>query len=188
MNAMKTTTLVSESKSIIRFADCDPFQHLNNARYIDYFLNAREDHLMQDHRFNLYELAREKGLAWHTTRNQIAYLRPASVMETVAIQSCIIQWNKRSLRVEMRMCNNTMTSLKALIWSDFTHVNLKEQRSIDHNEELNAFFKPLVNILPAEHVSFEERLAFLKNKTAAELDHPFSHFYNPLETKMAIAV
>ena len=28
-----------------RFSDCDPFGHLNNARYIDYFINAREDHL-----------------------------------------------------------------------------------------------------------------------------------------------
>lgn len=188
MNAMKTTRLVSESQSTIRFADCDPFQHLNNARYIDYFLNAREDHLMQDHGFNLYELAREQGIAWHTTRNQIAYLRPALLMEKVAIQSCIVQWNKRSLRVEMRMWNSTMTSLKALIWSDFTHVNLKEQRSIDHNEALNALFKPLVNTLPAEHLLFEDRLAFLKNKTAFELDHPFSPYYNPLETKMAIAV
>ena len=29
----------------VRFQDCDPFGHLNNARYIDYFLNARQDQI-----------------------------------------------------------------------------------------------------------------------------------------------
>ena len=36
-----------ESKVAIRFQDCDPFAHLNNAKYIEYFINAREDHLIQ---------------------------------------------------------------------------------------------------------------------------------------------
>ncbi len=30
-----------ETQIVIRFQDCDPFGHLNNARYIDYFVNAR---------------------------------------------------------------------------------------------------------------------------------------------------
>ncbi|WP_192348725.1 hypothetical protein [Algoriphagus sp. Y33] len=32
---------IPESNSVIRFQDYDPFNHLNNARYIDYFINAR---------------------------------------------------------------------------------------------------------------------------------------------------
>ena len=36
-----------ESTTKIRFQDCDPFRHLNNARYTDYFMNAREDQLAQ---------------------------------------------------------------------------------------------------------------------------------------------
>jgi acyl-CoA thioester hydrolase len=31
----------------VRFNDCDPLGHLNNSKYIDYFLNAREDHLKE---------------------------------------------------------------------------------------------------------------------------------------------
>ena len=34
---------VLRSTAIIRFQDCDPLQHLNNAKYFDYFFNARED-------------------------------------------------------------------------------------------------------------------------------------------------
>ena len=29
----------------IRFQDCDPFNHLNNAAYLNYFVNAREDQI-----------------------------------------------------------------------------------------------------------------------------------------------
>lgn len=28
----------TESRVVIRFQDCDPLQHLNNAKYFDYFL------------------------------------------------------------------------------------------------------------------------------------------------------
>ena len=36
----------TESKSIIRFQDCDPLRHLNNAKYFDYFFNAREEQVL----------------------------------------------------------------------------------------------------------------------------------------------
>lgn len=39
---------------VIRFQDCDPFGHLNNARYIDYFINERENHLLQYYNFDTY--------------------------------------------------------------------------------------------------------------------------------------
>ncbi len=38
-----TATNVLGSKTKIRFQDCDPFNHLNNAAYINYLINARED-------------------------------------------------------------------------------------------------------------------------------------------------
>lgn len=33
----------------IRFADCDPIGHLNNVKYLEYMLNAREDHVEQNY-------------------------------------------------------------------------------------------------------------------------------------------
>ena len=38
-------TKILESKIRVRFQDCDPFNHLNNSSYIDYFFDAREDQL-----------------------------------------------------------------------------------------------------------------------------------------------
>ena len=43
---MKQLEKTIESKVKIRFPDCDPFNHLNNSKYIDYIINAREDHLL----------------------------------------------------------------------------------------------------------------------------------------------
>ena len=43
-----------ESTTHIRFQDCDPFGHLNNAQYLDYFMNAREDHLLANYAFDIF--------------------------------------------------------------------------------------------------------------------------------------
>jgi len=43
----KTYPKLTESRAIIRFQDCDPLRHLNNAKYFDYFYNAREDQVAQ---------------------------------------------------------------------------------------------------------------------------------------------
>ncbi|MDA8650906.1 thioesterase, partial [Flavobacteriaceae bacterium] len=45
---------ILESKAIVRFQDCDPFNHLNNAAYLNYLVNAREDQLMEAYGINIY--------------------------------------------------------------------------------------------------------------------------------------
>ena len=47
----------------VRFSDCDPLRHLNNARYIDYMLNAREDHLKEHYQMDLADFYK-KGTGW----------------------------------------------------------------------------------------------------------------------------
>src|SRR5579862_7307898 len=107
-----------ETEHLIRFPDCDPFNHLNNSRYLDYFINAREDHLMKFHHFNIYDLAREKGISWVVRKNQIVYLRPALLMETVIIQTTLIRLNEQDIDVEMSMWNNEKTILKSFLWTN----------------------------------------------------------------------
>jgi acyl-CoA thioester hydrolase len=157
-----------ESISLIRFPDCDPFNHLNNARYLDYFIIAREDHLLKHYNFNIYAYAAEKGVSWVVRQSQIVYLRPAMLMEEVVIQSTLLHWGEKDLLVEMRMWDKTKTSLKSLLWITFTHVNMKTQRSELHSQELTERFRHLENPLP-EPASFEQRVVMVKGKTAAEL-------------------
>ena len=152
-----------ESKSLIRFPDCDPFNHLNNSRYLDYFINAREDHLLKFHHFNIYELAREKGISWVVSKNQIVYLRPALLMETVVIQSTLGRMDEKEILVEMSMWNSDKTILKAFLWTNFVHFNLKTQRRETHSTDLMKAFEPYCISLPAS-VYFEQRLEQIKEE------------------------
>ena len=158
---MSSLSKVWESRVLIRFPDCDPFNHLNNARYIDYFINAREDHLMQNMGFNIYEFATQTGLSWVVGKNQIAYLRPAMLMETVVIDSTILRLDVRDLLVELKMWNDSRTRLKSLLWTQFVHVNLNTQKPEVHSTELMERFRPLVNPMKKE-ISFDERIEELK--------------------------
>ena len=71
---------ILKSKAIIRFQDCDPFNHLNNAAYLNYFTNAREDQIKNYYDIDIYAMAKESGISWVVGSNQIAYINPAFLM------------------------------------------------------------------------------------------------------------
>jgi YbgC/YbaW family acyl-CoA thioester hydrolase len=150
-----------ESKSLIRFPDCDPFNHLNNSRYLDYFINAREDHLVNFHHFNIYELARQKGISWVVSKNQIAYLKPALLMELVSIQSTLVKMEESDILVEMTMWNENKSILKSFLWTNFVHFNLRTQHRETHSKELMEAFQPYCVSLPV-NINFEQRLEQIK--------------------------
>lgn len=72
----------------IRFSDCDLFGHLNNACYLDYFLNTREDHLKEAYNIDLNQFL-QQDLAWLVKSNIITYLRPAIYQEIVRIKTSL---------------------------------------------------------------------------------------------------
>ena len=158
---MKQLEKVVESKVKVRFPDCDPFNHLNNSRYLDYFINAREDQLIEYYDFDIYKMAREQGISWVVAQNQIAYIVPAMLMETVVIQSQLLSFDSKKLTVEALMWNEDKTVLKAVLWTSLAHFNLKTQKSHAHSDELMNLFGQIEYPL-AEPVSFEDRVKNLK--------------------------
>ncbi len=150
-----------ESKMKIRFHDCDPFNHLNNSRYIDYMVTARGDQLIDNYDFDIYKLAREKGLGWVTAQTQVSYLSPAYLMEEVVIQTRLIDCTRKSLVMEALMLDAAKNKLKALMWAKLVHYNLITQRSHLHDETLMHFFRQIANPLDTE-MSFEQRIQTLK--------------------------
>jgi YbgC/YbaW family acyl-CoA thioester hydrolase len=159
---MSSLSKTWESKALIRFPDCDPFNHLNNARYIDYFINAREDHIIANLNFNIYQYAAENGFGWVVSKNQIAYLRPAFLMETVVIDSSLLRLREREVFVEMKMWNERKDKIKSVFWSNFVHINMKTQKPENHSKHLMELFKPYENPFP-EPLSFDERVEQLKS-------------------------
>ncbi|HYF30727.1 MAG TPA: acyl-CoA thioesterase [Chitinophagaceae bacterium] len=135
--------MLLETSYTIRFNDCDPFGHLNNSRYIDYMLNAREDHLKQFHQLSL-DTFYKQGFGWVVTGHEIFFLRPANYNETVVIQSDLLEVDDPHLLVEMRMLDETRTTLKAILWTRFASVNIKTGRKENHTEEFLHTLKGLL--------------------------------------------
>jgi YbgC/YbaW family acyl-CoA thioester hydrolase len=158
---MKTMEKIAESKVKIRFNDCDPFNHLNNSKYIDYIINAREDHLISYYDFDIHKVART-GISWVVAQNQIAYITPANPMEVVTIQTQLIYSDEKSLLMEGVMWNEEKTILKAVLWSKFIHIDFKTKKSHIHSIELMNLFKQIENPL-TEPVNFEGRIKNLKH-------------------------
>lgn len=158
---MKQLPKTLESKCVIHYHDCDPFNHLNNSRYIDYIVAARTEQLLDKYDFNTAELAYKQGIGWVVAQTQISYIYPASWMETVTIESRLIQYSEHSLLVEAFMWDEHKHKLKAVMWAKLVHFNIKTQKSLKHSEAFMQLFSDIVS--PVEHaVTFEERVKSLK--------------------------
>ena len=160
---MPTLEKVLESNMKIRFHDCDPFNHLNNSRYIDYFVTARGDQLLDHYNLDIYQLAKEKAIGWVSAQTQISYLVPAYLMEEVTIQTRLINYTDKSLRLEALMWSAHKKQLKAFMWTKLVHFDLKTQKSHAHSEELLALFREIVDPMP-QPTDFETRINYLKQE------------------------
>lgn len=146
----------------VRFSDCDPWGHLNNARYIDYMLNAREDHLKQFYNVSLPDYHKQ-GLAWVVRKNEIQYIRPAFYNEVVCIESKLIEVGESHLVVDMCMFDEQQNNLKAILWSTFTSIDVKTGRRKEHTPEFMEFAKSVQVHDVAVIAGQNERIKMLKS-------------------------
>lgn len=130
------------SYTVVRFSDCDPLGHLNNARYIDYFLNAREDHLKNKYGLELNQFY-ERGFAWLVRSHEISYLKPARYNEIVCIQSSLVKAAEDFLLVEMKMMDEKQVDIKAVIRTIFVSVESKTGRRQKHTDEFMVFARQI---------------------------------------------
>ncbi len=153
-----------ESTALVRFQDCDPFGHLNNARYIDYFMNARQDQLARDYGFDIFGLSKQTNEGWVVTRTHIAYLSPALLMEEVLIQTRLIHMSESTLVVEGFMLNREDTHLKAVAWIEFAFVSLLTGKRTTHSEDfMRTFGAVVVDGIYDQH-NFNSRVDALKSQ------------------------
>lgn len=133
--------------------------HLNNARFLDYFLNAREEHTMQHYALNLGELAREQNAAWVITKHHLSYLRPASHGELVRIRTQLIHFDNSNLVVEMQMLSEDGQRLKALLWSEMAFVAVRAGTRTEHSDALMDMLEELdVEGVAYDPDGFDERV------------------------------
>ncbi len=153
-----------ESTVKIRFQDCDPFNHLNNAAYFNYLINAREDQIIDAYDLDVYRHGQQTGKSWVVSSHKIAYIKPAQLMEKVHITSQLIHFGEKHLLVEMSMWNITKSELKATLWSSFVYFDIRKATIAIHSPELMNIFKDVV--LPLEIYDFDNRINELKGLTS----------------------
>ena len=152
---MNDLSKILETKTKIRFQDCDPFNHLNNARYLDYYINAREDQLIEYYNLDLFKIIREQALGWVVSNSQVSYIKPVFTMEEIIIDSKLIQFSSKHLTIEARMWNHDKTTLKSFCWINFVHFNLKTNMVENHSNDFMQLFKTVHK--PIDEALFTER-------------------------------
>ena len=158
----------TESRVVIRFQDCDPLQHLNNAKYFDYFFNAREDQVPKLYGLELLDLIKKYQATWVVYNHNISYIRPARVGEWVRIMSRIIWHNQNSIVIEYYMTDDSKKELKTLLWSTRRYVDMKDGKSTDHQGAVVDFLKATADQVDISQVTIKERIKEIKQKLSED--------------------
>lgn len=141
----------------IRFNDCDLFGHLNNSSYLDYLINAREDHLAEHYVLDLPAYYKS-GFGWVVSTHEINYLIPAVYNEAVQIQTSLIQLGEDHLIVEAAMFDKARTHLKAIMRTRLVYVSTRTGRKEKHPDEFFAWAKAIENNDINREQTMEQRI------------------------------
>jgi acyl-CoA thioester hydrolase len=154
----------TESRVVIRFQDCDPLRHLNNAKYFDYFFNAREDQVPKLYGLEIIDLIRVYKAAWVVYNHNISYVKPAMVGEWVRIMSRLLWYNDNTIMVEYYLTDDSKTQLKTVLWSTMRYVTLEEGKSQNHTGAVVDFLKSTSLNLDPSSLNIRDRVKQLKGE------------------------
>ncbi|WP_296700839.1 thioesterase family protein [Algoriphagus sp.] len=157
-NSEKHYPKETESRVLIRFQDCDPLRHLNNAKYFDYFFNAREDQVPKLYGVEMMDFIKKYQAAWVIYNHNISYVKPAMVGEWVRIKSRIIWHNHNTVILEYYMTDDSEAQLKTLLWTTMRYVTLSEGKSTDHIGAVNEFLTATSMNLQIEGIQIKDRV------------------------------
>ncbi|WP_373708825.1 acyl-CoA thioesterase [Kaistella sp.] len=148
--------------SRIRFSDCDPIGHLNNVKYLEYMLNAREDHVESGYGFTYEEYTRKTGCTWITIQNEIAYLKEVRYNAKVIISSKTIEVGDRVSKVEILMKSEDGKTIHAILWMTVIYFNMKTRKSDVHPEDTKRLFEKF--LVDLEEKDFKERTGYFRKQ------------------------
>ncbi|MBL8020843.1 MAG: acyl-CoA thioesterase [Leptospirales bacterium] len=157
---MSEQQIVPRSTFRVSFHDCDPFGHLNNARYISHFIDARTDHLRDFYGYDAYEDAKKTGKNWVVQGTTVRYLYPARLNEVVEVETRLLRAEKHRLYPEAIMRDPRSGRIHAVVWIDLAYVDLKTGRPVRHGPEISEFVERIIDIdQEIERFDFAKRVA-----------------------------
>ncbi|MDR2206312.1 MAG: acyl-CoA thioesterase [Flavobacteriaceae bacterium] len=144
----------------IRFSDCDPIGHLNNVKYLEYMLNAREDHVEKFYGFTYEEYLKKTGCTWIAVQNEIAYLKEVRANVRVMISSKIIEISDKTAKAEILMKSLDGKIIHSVLWITVIYFNVQTRKSQSQPKEIQELFRQF--FVELEQKTFKERSAFLR--------------------------
>lgn len=137
----KTYPQETETAAVIRFQDCDPLGHLNNAKYFDYFFNAREDQVSKIYGYTPGEIFKRFGCSWVVYNHNISYIRSVAYGEWVKIMSRVVFHDNDTVIIEYYMTDMDKKQLKCLMWTTIKYVDVKTGKTTNHHPEVAQLLK-----------------------------------------------
>ena len=141
LDVSKQYATETRSRTVIRFQDCDPLKHLNNAKYFDYFFNAREDQVPKLYGVEIRDLIERFNAIWVVYNHQISYLNSAMLGEWVCIKTRLIWHNDNTVVVEYIMLDEKETHLKTVLWTTLKYVSMKTSKTTSHSDEMTEYLE-----------------------------------------------
>lgn len=87
---MSARPIVYEQRMPVRFADLDPYGHVNASVYLDYIVSSRWSFARQ--RFGIGDRTLfERGVGFYMTRADMSFLKPIIGMQELVITSYVTQ-------------------------------------------------------------------------------------------------
>ncbi len=146
----------------VRFSDCDPIGHLNNVKYLEYMLNAREDHVEEFYGFTYEQYMKKTGCTWIAIQNEIAYLKEVKYNSKVLISSKTIELGDRVSKVEILMKSIDGLTVHSVLWITVIYFNMKTRRSEVHPPDTRDLFKKF--LVELDQKDFQERVSYLRKQ------------------------
>ena len=119
----------------VRGYHLDVYQHVNNARYLEFLEEARWQWLEEAGAFNWLQ---EQQLAFVVVNININYRRPAVLGDVLAIYSEITQLNGKSGIITQRVMLEGSETLVADAALTFVCIDLRTQKAVALESELRA--------------------------------------------------
>lgn len=151
-----------KSEVRVRFSDCDPIGHLNNVKYLEYMLNAREDHVLDNYGFTYEEYMRKTGCTWLATQNEIAYLREVKYNERVIITSKTIEVGSKTSKIELLMKSVDEKTIYAVLWISLIYFNVHSRKAENQPDDVKERFAKYQTVL--DQKDFQSRVSYLRQQ------------------------
>ncbi len=150
-----------KSTKEIRFADCNPFNHLNSFKYLEYLIESFEDHFKVFYKLDLFKHIQDTGKGWLLVSNQIRCVTPAQANEKVWVESKVIQLSSNEMLIEVQMWDKKLTHIKAFGWLRYEYRDMITLQNVQQPNEIVDLLKTaLVSI---DHNVFEDRVDYILN-------------------------